>query len=193
MSYFQTKELISEIELLEEEVANREQHVLSLYRTIFDNCVSRPPSEQNSVMTSPAHTKHGTRKHPSIISSAFCSSKKFPLRPLQALVSIDDPWKKFSKRSHPPPSSGKSKNMDFEKTCFDPVKVWYILISLFVLQIYFLFFFFYLPWLKSLLLSLSKKDLALLHELNFQMFGFAWHMIILFIAVDVENIYQGSL
>ncbi|PQQ06828.1 uncharacterized protein Pyn_27217 [Prunus yedoensis var. nudiflora] len=30
-----TKELISEIELLEEEVANCEQHVLSLYRSIF--------------------------------------------------------------------------------------------------------------------------------------------------------------
>ncbi|VVA36928.1 PREDICTED: electron transporter [Prunus dulcis] len=36
----QTKELISEIELLEEEVANREQHVLSLYRSIFSNALA---------------------------------------------------------------------------------------------------------------------------------------------------------
>ncbi|KAI7988347.1 hypothetical protein LOK49_LG13G01483 [Camellia lanceoleosa] len=61
----QTKELIAEIELLEEEVANREQHVLSLYRSIFEHCVSRPPSEQCSGMTSPAHTKNESRKHPS--------------------------------------------------------------------------------------------------------------------------------
>lgn len=144
LSYFQTKELISEIELLEEEVANREQHVLSLYRNIFDNCVSRPPSEQNSVKTSPAHTKHGSRKHPSIISSAFCSSKKFPLHPLQALVSLDDPWKRFSKSSHPPPSSGKSKNMDFEKTWFDPAQVCYVYLSPFLFcKCIFDFFFFY--------------------------------------------------
>ncbi|KAJ0105600.1 hypothetical protein Patl1_18471 [Pistacia atlantica] len=52
----QTKELIAEIELLEEEVANREQHVLSLYRSIFEHCVSRPPSEQSSGVASPAHT-----------------------------------------------------------------------------------------------------------------------------------------
>ena len=32
---FKAKELITEIELLEEEVANREHHVLSLYRNIF--------------------------------------------------------------------------------------------------------------------------------------------------------------
>ncbi|KAB1217003.1 hypothetical protein CJ030_MR4G021318 [Morella rubra] len=117
----QTKELISEIELLEEEVTNREQHVLSLYRSIFDNCISRPPSEQNSGMSSPAHTKHGYRKHPSIISSAFCSSKKLPLQPLQALVSIEDPWKRVSKTSHTPLSS--SNKVDFEKTCIDLAKV----------------------------------------------------------------------
>uniref|UniRef100_A0A2N9FH25 DUF547 domain-containing protein n=1 Tax=Fagus sylvatica TaxID=28930 RepID=A0A2N9FH25_FAGSY len=118
----QTRELISEIELLEEEVANREQHVLSLYRTIFDNCASRPPSAQNSGKASPAHTKHGSRKHPSIISSAFCSSKKFPLQPLQALVCMDDRWKRFQKTSHTPLSNGKS-SIDLEKTCFDPTKV----------------------------------------------------------------------
>ncbi|KAK9275452.1 hypothetical protein L1049_022719 [Liquidambar formosana] len=33
------KDLIAEIELLEEEVANREQHVLTLYRSIFEHCV----------------------------------------------------------------------------------------------------------------------------------------------------------
>ncbi|TQD82920.1 hypothetical protein C1H46_013564 [Malus baccata] len=47
-----TKELISEIELLEEEVANREQHVLSLYKSIFEQCISRAPSELNSVVAS---------------------------------------------------------------------------------------------------------------------------------------------
>lgn len=127
--------MISEIELLEEEVTNREQHVLSLYRSVYDNCVSRPPSEQNSGMSSPAHTKHGYRKHPSIISSAFCSSKKFPLQPLQALVSIEDPWKRVSKTSHKPLSS--SNKVDFEKTCIDLAKVSYILISLFILLIFF--------------------------------------------------------
>ncbi|KAE8708313.1 hypothetical protein F3Y22_tig00110347pilonHSYRG00071 [Hibiscus syriacus] len=93
----QTKELITEIELLEEEVANREQHVLSLYRNIFDNCVSRQPTEQSSGKASPAHMKHTSRKHPSIISSAFCSSKKFPLRPWQALVSTNDSGKRLSR------------------------------------------------------------------------------------------------
>ncbi|KAK9716356.1 hypothetical protein RND81_06G228000 [Saponaria officinalis] len=76
----QTKELISEIELLEEEVANREQRVLTLYRSIFEKSVSRPPSEQSSGMASPAHAKAKIRKHPSIISSAFCSSNNFPFR-----------------------------------------------------------------------------------------------------------------
>ncbi|CAL9029264.1 unnamed protein product, partial [Prunus brigantina] len=68
-----TKELISEIELLEEEVANCEQH----------HCISRPPSEQNSGVASPAHMKNGSRKHPSIISSAFCSSKKILVEQLE--------------------------------------------------------------------------------------------------------------
>lgn len=91
----QTKDLISEIELLEEEVANREQHVLSLYRSIFENCVSKPSSQQNSVTASPAHGKHESRKHPSIISSAFCSSRKFPLGPLQPF-SVNDLGKRTS-------------------------------------------------------------------------------------------------
>ncbi|ONI06447.1 hypothetical protein PRUPE_5G061100 [Prunus persica] len=69
----QTKELISEIEVLEEEVANLEQH----------HCISRPPSEQNSGVASPAHMKNGSRKHPSIISSAFCSSKKILVEQLE--------------------------------------------------------------------------------------------------------------
>ncbi|XP_031271229.1 uncharacterized protein LOC116129638 isoform X3 [Pistacia vera] len=116
-----TKELIAEIELLEEEVANREQHVLSLYRSIFEHCVSRPPSEQSSGVASPAHTKHVSKKHPSIISSAFCSSKKFPLRPLQALVSVNDYGKRASKTNNAPQFYGKSK-IHFEKTCSDPVK-----------------------------------------------------------------------
>lgn len=90
----ETKEIIQEIELLEKEVANREQHVLSLYRSIFDQCLSTAPSEQSSVMTSPAHTKNEVKKHPSIISSTFCSSKKFPLHSLQVLTSRRDSGKK---------------------------------------------------------------------------------------------------
>ncbi|KAH7514184.1 hypothetical protein FEM48_Zijuj11G0061700 [Ziziphus jujuba var. spinosa] len=118
----QTKELIAEIELLEEEVANREQHVLTLYRSIFEHCVSRPPSEQNSVVASPAHRKHETRKHPSIISSAFCSSKKFPFRSLQPLVSLDNSGKRTTKTDHAPLSSGKT-DIDFGKNCSGPNKV----------------------------------------------------------------------
>lgn len=116
-----TKELIAEIELLEEEVANREKHVLSLYRSIFEQCASRPPSEQSSSVASPAHTKHISKRHPSIISSAFCSSKKFPLRPLQALVSINDYGKRSSKTSDAPQLCGKS-DMHSEKIFLDPVK-----------------------------------------------------------------------
>ncbi|OAY60045.1 uncharacterized protein LOC110629125 isoform X2 [Manihot esculenta] len=116
----QTKELIAEIELLEEEVANREQHVLSLYRSIFEHCVSRAPSEQNSGVTSPAHTKQVSRKHPSIISSAFCSSKKFPFRPLQALVFTSESGKKSSKASDAP-SFIKKSDIQFEKICFDHI------------------------------------------------------------------------
>lgn len=110
----QTKELIAEIELLEEEVANREQHVLSMYRSIFEQCASRTQSEQSSSVTSPAHPKHEARKHPSIISSAFCSSKKFPFRPLQALVSIDDSVKRSSKSSHAQLPNNKA-NIDSAK------------------------------------------------------------------------------
>ncbi|XP_071721834.1 uncharacterized protein [Rutidosis leptorrhynchoides] len=80
-----TKELIAEIELLEEEVVNREQHVLTLYRTIFEQCVSRPSSQQSSVPTSPAHVKKESRKHPTIISSTFCSSNRFHFRNFHAL------------------------------------------------------------------------------------------------------------
>ncbi|OAY73204.1 uncharacterized protein LOC109713807 isoform X2 [Ananas comosus] len=83
----QTRELIAEIELLEEEIAHREQHVLSLYRSIFEQCVSGPSSAQSSGMASPAHTSNKSRKHPSIISSAFCSSKKFPLQSFNILPS----------------------------------------------------------------------------------------------------------
>ncbi|GAV72837.1 DUF547 domain-containing protein/Lzipper-MIP1 domain-containing protein [Cephalotus follicularis] len=117
----QTKELVAEIELLEEEVSNREQHVLTLYRSIFEQCVSRPPSEQNSGVASPAHTKHGSRKHPSIISSAFCSSKKFPLRPLQALVSINDSGKRTLKTPNAPFFNGKT-DIQFEKTDSNTIK-----------------------------------------------------------------------
>ncbi|KAG6788759.1 hypothetical protein POTOM_004836 [Populus tomentosa] len=118
----QTKELIAEIELLEEEVANREQQMLSIYRNVFESCVSRAPSKQNSGMPSPAHIKHASRKHPSVISSAFCSSKKFPLRPLQALVSPAESGKRTPKASDAPSSHGKS-DIHSEKNCYSLVKV----------------------------------------------------------------------
>lgn len=89
----QTKELIAEIELLEEEIANREQHVLTLYRSIFDQCMSGPPSGQSSGISSPAHAKTitaRTRRQPSIISSAFCSSKKLPLQPFHITESLSE-------------------------------------------------------------------------------------------------------
>ncbi|KAL5551448.1 hypothetical protein UlMin_001624 [Ulmus minor] len=111
----QTTELIAEIESLEEEVANREQQVLSLYRNAFEHCVSRTPSEQNSSVASPAHPKHESRKHPSVISSSFCSSRKFPLRPLQALVSIDDSGKRTAKTDHANLSTGRN-DIGFPKT-----------------------------------------------------------------------------
>ena len=118
----QTKELIAEIESLEEEVANREQHVLSLYRSVFEHSVRRPPSEQNSSVASPAHPKHESRKHPSIILSAFCSSKKFPFRPLQALVSIDEPGKRHSKTGQARLCCGRA-HVDSAKSCSGPPKV----------------------------------------------------------------------
>ncbi|KAK7406272.1 hypothetical protein VNO78_07895 [Psophocarpus tetragonolobus] len=118
----QTKDLIAEIELLEEEVTSREQHVLAMYRNIFEHCVSQPPSEQNSGVASPAHTRHESRKHPSIISSAFCSSKKFPLRPLQALISNNDLKNRIFGSSYAPLSCGKGK-VYFGKTCPDSTKV----------------------------------------------------------------------
>lgn len=120
----QAKELISEIELLEEEVANREQHVLTLYRSIFEQCISRSSSEQSSVVTSPAHVKNDTRKHPSIISSAFCSSKKFPLRTFQALASLNDAGKRdllHYKTRHASLFSGKA-NIHFEKSYVENAK-----------------------------------------------------------------------
>uniref|UniRef100_A0ACD5TMJ9 Uncharacterized protein n=1 Tax=Avena sativa TaxID=4498 RepID=A0ACD5TMJ9_AVESA len=97
----QTKELIAEIELLEEEIANREQHVLSLYRSIFDQCTSGPSSGQSSGISSPAHAKsvasRTRRRQSSIISSAFCSSKKLPLQPFHIMTTVSE--------------SGRTKNM----------------------------------------------------------------------------------
>lgn len=145
-SFNQTKELIAEIELLEEEVANREQHVLTLYRNIFENSVSRPPSEQNSSVASPAHRKHETRKHPSIISSAFCSSKKFPFRSLQPLVSIDSSGKRTAKTDHAPLSTNKT-DFDFGKNCsgHTKVKTNLLLIFLFPILCFYIVIMFYTP------------------------------------------------
>ncbi|XP_060207369.1 uncharacterized protein LOC132635129 [Lycium barbarum] len=120
----QTKELIAEIEILEEEVANREQHVLSLYKSVFEECVSRPSSEQSSVMNSPAHNKVESRKHPSIISSVFCSSKKFPLRTFQALAAINDLGKRNlsqSKSIHGSFYNSKA-NAHVQKSCSENAK-----------------------------------------------------------------------
>ncbi|KAL2926391.1 Alpha-lactalbumin [Bienertia sinuspersici] len=117
-SQSQTKELIAEIELLEEEVANREQHVLALYRNIFEQCVSQPSSVRNSGACSPVHTKNKTRKHPSIISSAFCSSKKFPFR---ALSSKSTSGKKDGKIRHSSFCTGKT-DVCYEKPCSNPIK-----------------------------------------------------------------------
>ncbi|KAL0748772.1 hypothetical protein Bca101_030774 [Brassica carinata] len=97
--YSQAKELIIEIELLEEEVANREHHVLSLYRNIFEETISRASSKQSSVISSPAHhIKQPPRKHPSVISNAFCSSNNFPLKPWHAMVTFKDLSRKPSKK-----------------------------------------------------------------------------------------------
>ncbi|KAI3707367.1 hypothetical protein L6452_25819 [Arctium lappa] len=120
----QTKELIAEIELLEEEVVNREQHVLTLYRTIFEQCVSRPSSQQSSLLTSPAHAKKESRKHPTIISSTFCSSNSFPFRNLHALSTMNTPGKGNllqSKTRHASLFRSKANNC-FETTSSDDVK-----------------------------------------------------------------------
>lgn len=98
--FLQTKDLIAEIELLEEEIANREQHVLFLYRSIFDQCISAPSSRQSSGVASPAHPMNVSKKHPSIISSTFCSSKKFSLQPFQVLASIKESGKGSVLRKH---------------------------------------------------------------------------------------------
>lgn len=121
----QTRELIAEIELLEQEVANREQQVLSLYRSVFEECVSRPSSEQSSGMTSPAHNKVESRKHPSIISSTFCSSKKFPLRTFQALAAINDLGKRNLLQSKSRHASFYNSKADahIQRSCSEHAKV----------------------------------------------------------------------
>lgn len=119
----QTKELIAEIELLEEQVANREHHVLSLYRSIFEQCASQPSSQQSSGVASPAHMKHVPRKHPSIISGAFCSSKNFPLRPLRSLISSNNSEKRTPRKDQALPLSRKNAELHFEKACPNPTKV----------------------------------------------------------------------
>ncbi|XP_021856580.2 uncharacterized protein [Spinacia oleracea] len=115
----QAKELIAEIELLEEEVSNREQHVLTLYRNIFEQCASQPSSVQTSGMSSPLHTKNKPRKHPSIISSAFCSSKKFPLL---AFSLKNTSAKKDGKIKHASVCTEK-KDIHYDKPCSNKMKV----------------------------------------------------------------------
>ncbi|KAK2974999.1 hypothetical protein RJ640_012865 [Escallonia rubra] len=118
----QTKELIAEIELLEVEVSNREQHVLSLYRSIFEHCVSRPLSEQSSSLTSPAHTKIESRRHPSVISRSFCSSKMLPLQPFQIEAAMKGKRNLMqSKKRHTSSFAGKA-DIHFENNCSDDTK-----------------------------------------------------------------------
>ncbi|KAI3687220.1 hypothetical protein L1987_80914 [Smallanthus sonchifolius] len=122
----QTKELIAEIQLLEEEVMNREQHVLSLYRTIFEQCVSRPSSAQGSVLTSPAHAiPKESRKHPTIISSAFCSSKSFPFWKFHDLSTINAPGKGnlLQSRTRGASLSSSKANNGFESMCSNDIKI----------------------------------------------------------------------
>ncbi|XP_066387399.1 uncharacterized protein [Miscanthus floridulus] len=120
----QTKELIAEIELLEEEIANREQHVLTLYRSIFDQCMSGPSSGQSSGISSPAHTKSitaRTRRQPSIISSAFCSSKKLPLQPFHIMESLSESGRtKNMLKAKVKHQSFSSEALDIHPTSFPP-------------------------------------------------------------------------
>lgn len=74
----QASELITEISMLEEEVTNREQYILSLYRNIFDQCVVGSLSTQNSSKTSPAHANYEDKNLPSTISRTLCTTSKFP-------------------------------------------------------------------------------------------------------------------
>ncbi|KAI3926974.1 hypothetical protein MKX01_032889 [Papaver californicum] len=78
----QATELIAEIELLEEEVANREHYVLSFYRNIFDHCSSGASTQPSSGMTSPAHSKDKIPLHTFqfLTSIKDCKKKKVPLR-----------------------------------------------------------------------------------------------------------------
>ncbi|XP_024011059.1 uncharacterized protein LOC18016251 isoform X1 [Eutrema salsugineum] len=110
----QAKELITEIELLEAEVANREHHVLSLYRSIFEQTISRASSEQSSGISSPAHhMKQPPRKHPTVISNAFCSSNNFPLKPWHGLLTFKDLSRKTSKKN-------QSSQLQ-DKNCIPPI------------------------------------------------------------------------
>ncbi|RLN38705.1 uncharacterized protein C2845_PM01G21320 [Panicum miliaceum] len=120
----QTKELIAEIELLEEEIANREQHVLTLYRSIFDQCMSGPSSGQSSGISSPAHTKNITtrvRRQPSIISSAFRSSKKLPIQPFHIMESLSESGRtKNMVKAKIKHQSFSSETLDIHPTSFPP-------------------------------------------------------------------------
>ncbi|XP_019095781.1 PREDICTED: uncharacterized protein LOC104760154 [Camelina sativa] len=110
----QAKELITEIELLEAEVANREHHVLSLYRSIFEQTVSRASSEQSSVISSPAHQikQQPPKRHPSVISNAFCSSMSFPTKPWHALVAFKD----SSRNTYKGDQSSQFQNKDYNSS-----------------------------------------------------------------------------
>ena len=100
--------MIAEIELLAKEFINREQQVLSVYMSVFEQCVSRSTSQQSSVVSSPAHTRQG--------------SKKFPLRTLQGLVSNNDLRNKIFGSNHAPLSRGEGNNY-FKKTCSNSTNV----------------------------------------------------------------------
>eukprot|EP01018_Ginkgo_biloba_P002562 Gb_33725 [translate_table: standard] len=75
---FVTRDLITEIAMLEEEVNDREQHVLSLYRSVFDQCRAGSPSKQYLNKVSPSHVKYEGKRLSATISRAICTSNKFP-------------------------------------------------------------------------------------------------------------------
>lgn len=108
---FQTTELITEIELLEAEVMNHKHHVLSLYRSIFEQTISRTSSVQSSGISSPAHhIKQPPRKHPSVISNTFCSSNNFPLKPWHVLVTFKkDQSSQFQNKNFIPSTTSCSR------------------------------------------------------------------------------------
>ncbi|KAH1249086.1 hypothetical protein GmHk_05G012535 [Glycine max] len=103
----QTKDLIAEIELLEEEVINREQQPVN-FSTKFCCCFT-------------CSYKARIQEASEYNFKCILFIKKFPLRTLQALVSNNDLRNKIFGSNHAPLSRGKGNNY-FKKTCSDSTK-----------------------------------------------------------------------